>query len=143
MVLGAGLLSLFGSGIFTFTMAQTNGYYIIDSTDSRYPQGCNTPGLPNASQYCILKAQPTPASGVEPFLIAPGSTDPWLNQGQSTNYCSNLNVAGVSWKMVSGCQRSNTCELYWVYANNGKLTNYRKNPTNPHDHSAQYWTKIN
>ena len=45
--------------------------------------------------------------------------------------------------MVSGCQKSNTCELYWVYANNGKLTNYRKNPTNPHDNAAKYWTKIN
>lgn len=54
VVLGAGLLSLFGSGIFTFTMAQTNGYYIIDSTDSSYPQGCNTPGLPNANTACML-----------------------------------------------------------------------------------------
>ena len=71
MVLGTGLLAFFGSGIFTFTMAQTNGYYIIDSADSRYPQGCNTPGLSNPSQYCILKVQPTAASGVEPFLIAP------------------------------------------------------------------------
>jgi len=74
-LLGAGVAFLLGSGIFSTVSAQTAPYYIIDDNDSRYPQGCNTPGLNNPNQYCILRANPTPASGVAPFLIAPGSTD--------------------------------------------------------------------
>ena len=118
-------------------------YYIIDDNDSRYPQGCNTPGLNNPSQYCILRVHPTPASGVESFLIAPGSTDTLMTQAESANYCTNLTTAGFSWKMESGCTQRDTCELHRVYRNNPKLINYYWRPmTDPHNHGYRYWTKI-
>lgn len=96
MVLGAGLLSLFGSGIFTFTMAQTNGYYIIDSTDSSYPQGCNTPGLSDPANKCIL-ALPHKSGKL---LIAPSTTDRAGTNERGYNYCRGLNIAGFSWRRL-------------------------------------------
>ena len=42
--------------------------------------------------------------------------------------------------MVDGCERKDTCRLYWIYANNNKLTNYQNNPRDPHDTEARYWT---
>lgn len=81
LLLGAGVLFLLGGGIFNTTSAQTvpAPYYIIDSNDSRYPQGCNTPGLSNPSAYCILQIGNT--------LVAPGATDTPQNKANAYNYC--------------------------------------------------------
>ena len=59
-------------------------YYIIDDNDSRYPQGCNTPGLNNPNAYCILKIGNT--------LVAPGATDALKNKTNAYNYCHGLNL---------------------------------------------------
>ena len=142
-LLGAGVAFLLGSGIFSTVSAQTAPYYIIDDNDSRYPQGCNTPGLNNPNQYCILRANPTPASGVAPFLIAPGSTDAQKTQWASTSYCANLGVAWLSWKMETGCRQRQDCQLHRVYRSNSKLINYYWRPkTDPHNHYYRYWTRI-
>ena len=59
-------------------------YYIIDDNDSRYPQGCNTPGLNNPNADCILKIGNT--------LVAPGATDTPKNKTNAYNYCHGLNL---------------------------------------------------
>ena len=142
-LLGAGVAFLLGSGIFSTVSAQAAPYYIIDSNDSRYPQGCNTPGLNNPNQYCILRVHPTPASGVGTFLIAPGSTDAQKTEWASASYCANLGVAWLSWKMETGCRQRQDCQLHRVYRNNDKLINYYWRPkTDPHNHNYRYWTRI-
>lgn len=118
MVLGAGLLSFFGSGIFTFTMAQTNGYYIIDSTDSNYPQGCNTPGLSNPNTHCLLKIT---VGGGKSILISPASTEVVRNLADGYNYCRNLNIAGLSWRRHGWTWGDN--ERGHMVANKAKIGN--------------------
>ena len=90
-------------------------YYIIDDNDSRYPQGCNTPGLNNPNAYCILKIGNT--------LVAPGATDTLKNKTNAYNYCHGLNLWGISdWSLIS--------PSWWdlgrwtIWLKRAKLTNF-------------------
>ena len=90
-------------------------YYIIDDNDSRYPQGCNTPGLNNPNAYCILKIGNT--------LVAPGATDALKNKTNAYNYCHGLNLWGISdWSLIS--------PSWWdlgrwtIWLKRAKLTNF-------------------
>ena len=90
-------------------------YYIIDDNDSRYPQGCNTPGLNNPNTYCILKIGNT--------LVAPGATDTLKNKTNAYNYCHGLNLWGISdWSLIS--------PSWWdlgrwtIWLKRAKLTNF-------------------
>ena len=117
-LLGAGVAFLLGSGIFSTVSAQTAPYYIIDSNDSRYPQGCNTPGLSNPSQYCILGIP----LGSTKILIAPANTEIAGDQTAAFNHCRSLNIAGFSRKMMENY--GGLGEWNHAYANRGKLVRF-------------------
>ena len=91
-------------------------YYIIDDNDSRYPQGCNTPGLNNPNAYCILKIDNT--------LVAPGATDTPKNKANAYSHCHGLNLGGISdWSLISPTQRGDLGRLT-VWTKRAKLNNF-------------------
>ena len=91
-------------------------YYIIDDNDSRYPQGCNTPGLNNPNAYCILKIDNT--------LVAPGATDTPKNKANAYSHCHGLNLGGISdWSLISPTQRGDLGRST-VWTKRAKLNNF-------------------
>ena len=91
-------------------------YYIIDDNDSRYPQGCNTPGLNNPNAYCILKIDNT--------LVAPGATDTPKNKANAYSHCHGLNLGGISdWSLILPTQRGDLGRST-VWTKRAKLNNF-------------------
>lgn len=92
-------------------------HYVILSTNLEYPEGCQSEGLVDAGENCLLKID---GSNI---YVAPESTESTNNMPNADisclsedasgacNYCNNLDVAGKSW-FLPGSELSGLIDVY-------------------------------
>jgi hypothetical protein len=71
-----------------------NNYYIIYANDPTYPQGCNTIGLQDEYNNCILAIP----NGTGYVYVSPAATKIVTGYNDAQTYCTNLDLGNVTRK---------------------------------------------
>ncbi|GHV21367.1 hypothetical protein FACS189428_1670 [Clostridia bacterium] len=116
------------------TMASVANYYIIYSNDPAYPQGCNTVGLNDPFNNCILAIP----NGTGYVYVSPGATDKPFNSANGYNYCMNLNIGSVAREIPSTSWQDPSYRNL-MYANKTKITTF----TAPNSPKANHYRTLN
>jgi len=85
--------------------SNNNNYYIIDNNDKDYPQGCNTVGLKDPSNLCILSLYADNSRNSRwnqkswTLYVSPAEFESLQNGDDAYTYCETLDLWGVTWEV--------------------------------------------